>query len=130
MRPDGVGPMHELKLDIDNNRLTIILRGVLTKNEGEKVVGEVVAAVNQLKRGFDIINDISGFEGSDKKSEEFFQGALKFLKIRGVNRVIRVVGGARGALVKFATGTKLINNYPVQYVPAMKDALQLLNSKK
>ena len=120
--------MHDIRPDVEKNRLTLTLKGVFNKREGEQCVTDIVSAVNQLKRGFDVITDISEFEGSDKKSDEFLQGVLKFLVIRGVKRVIRVVGGSREALVKFARVTIQLDKYPVQYVPTMGDAEKILNS--
>ena len=119
--------MYEIKLDKTANRLSIILSGSIGKLEGEKCAAEIVGAVNQLKRGFDVITDISHYKTADKKSEEFFKGTLKFMKIRGVRNVVRVVGGSKEALVKFAQVTKQVENYHVKYVPTMEEAEKLLD---
>ena len=120
--------MYELIVDAVKNRLTIRIGGTIGKIEGEKIAREMVTVCNQLKRGFDVINDISGYETADKKSEEVFKGVIEFLKVRGVRKVVRVVGGSRAALMKFADVTKTVNNYTVQYVPTMQDAEKLLDS--
>lgn len=122
--------MYVVKADKSRNRLTIVLKGTFNKTEGERCLQETIAAVNRLKRGFDIINDISEFTGSDKKSEEFFQCSCKLMKIRGANHIIRVVGASKEALVKFATVTVHIDNYPVKYVPSMEDAEKFLESQE
>lgn len=118
--------MHTIRLDKDMNRLIVILKGSFNKSEGEQCVNDIVFSVNQLKRGFDVINDISEFQGSDEKCEDFFLNSFMLLKIKGVRNIIRVVGASKKALLKFATETKLIDNYPVQCVPTMKDAENIL----
>ncbi|MBN1757093.1 MAG: hypothetical protein JW863_02180 [Chitinispirillaceae bacterium] len=120
--------MYELIVDTANNRLTVILSGIIGKMESEKIAREMVAACSRLKRGFDVINDISRYEAADKKSEDVFKGVIEFFKIRGVRKVIRVVGGSKAALVKFADVTKTVSNYTVQYVPTMEAAVKLLDS--
>lgn len=118
--------MHTILPDKNKNRLTVILKGNFNKSEGEKCVNEIVSAVNRLRRGFDVITDISEFMGADKKCEEFFLAMCKLMKIRGANHIIRVVGASKQALVTFATETLLVDNYTVKYVPTMKEAEELL----
>jgi hypothetical protein len=118
--------MYEIDVDKEKNRLTIVLQGTISKAEALKANREIVSAVTHLKRGFDVINDISKYETTEKKNEELFVQSIKFLKMRGVNNVIRVVGNSKEALVKFATVTKEVAQYNVKYVPTMEDAEELL----
>lgn len=121
--------MYTINVDKDKNRLIIVLQGTIGKIESEKIAREMVVAINQLKRGFDVINDISHYEAADKKSEDIFKSTIEFLKIRGVKNVVRVVGGSKAALVKFAAVSKSVSNYAIRYVPTMEAATQLLESK-
>ena len=120
--------MYEITADRERNRLVVTLRGTIGKIESEKIAREMVVVCNQLKRGFDVINDISQYEDADKKSEDIFKNMIEFLKIRGVRSVVRVVGGSRGALMKFADVTKGVSRYTVRYVPTFADAEKLLES--
>ena len=71
------------------------------------------------------IDDIGGAHIIENLDSE----AIKFLKMRGVNNVIRVVGNSKEALVKFATVTKEVAHYEVKYVPTMEDAEKLLERR-
>jgi hypothetical protein len=115
-------------MDKAKNRLTIILGGSIGKTEGEMVNRELVTAVNKLQRGFSVITDISTYESADKKNEQLLKQSMKFLKLRGVSTIIRVVGGSKAGLVKFAQLTKEIKDYSVHYVATMEAAVQLLDS--
>ena len=121
--------MYDIIVDKEKNRLTVSISGTIGKIEGEKIAREMVAAINQLKRGFDVINDISRYETADKKSEDIFKSTIEFLKIRGVRNVVRVVGGSKAALVKFADISKGVTNYQIRYVPTMDAAIQLLETE-
>ncbi len=121
--------MYDITVDKEKNRLVVILRGTIGKIESEKIAREMVTACNQLKRGFDVINDISSYEAADKKSEDVFKTVIEFLKIRGVKNVVRVVGGSKMALMKFADITKKVANYTVRYVPTMAEAEKVLESE-
>jgi hypothetical protein len=120
--------MYDIAVNKEKNRLVVILRGTIGKIESEKIAREMVVACNQLKRGFDVINDISAYETADKKSEDVFKNMVEFLKIRGVKNVVRVVGGSKMALMKFADITKKVANYTVRYVPTMEEAEKVLES--
>jgi len=120
--------MYEIKLNKDDNRLTVILQGNIGKIEGEKAGREIVAAVNQLQRGFSVITDISTFETANGKNDDVFRKAMQFMKVRGVGTVIRVVGGSKAGLVKFAQLTKNVRDYSVQYVTTIEAAEKLLKS--
>lgn len=121
--------MYELKLDKPNNRLTVILQGSISKLEGEKVARELVVAVNQLHRGFSVITDISAFETADEKNNEILRNGMQLMKIRGAGKIIRVVGGSRAGLMRFAQLTREVRDYSVQYVTTMEAAIKLLESE-
>jgi len=115
-------------MDKQNNLLTIRLQGSIGKIEGEKVTREIVTVVNQLQRGFTVITDISSFTAADKKNDEILKKTMSFLKLRGVEKVIRVVGGSKTGLMQFAQVTKEVENYTVHYVPTMEEAVKFLAS--
>lgn len=122
----GAERMYTVQVDKNQNILKITLKDNFNKSDGERCISEIVSAVNRLRRGFDVITDISAFKGSEKKCEDFFLASCKLMKRRGANHIVRVVGASKEALVKFAMETKLIDNYPVKYVPTLKDAEKLL----
>lgn len=124
----GGSRVYQITMDKAKNRLTIILGGSISKIEGEMVNREIVTAVNQLQRGFSVITDISTYESADKKNEELLKQSMKFLKLRGVSNIVRVVGGSKVGLLKFAQITRDIKDYSVQYVATMEAAVELLDS--
>lgn len=120
--------MYEIKFDLANNRLTIILGGTIGKVEGERIGRELVHALNQLKRGFDVITDFSGYTSSDIKNDDILKRSIEFIKLRGVRKVVRVVGGSKEGLVKFAQITQSIEKYDVKYVTTRIAAEEFLDS--
>lgn len=120
--------MYKITLDKSNNRLTVILQGNIGKIEGEKAGREIVAAVNQLRRGFSVITDISLFENASEKNNEILRNSMKVMKIRGAGTIVRVVGGSKAGLLRFAQTTKEVPGYSVQYVPTIDAAITLLES--
>lgn len=121
--------MYEFNVETVKNRLITKLSGNIGKLEGEKILRELVNAVAGLQPGFDVITDISGYESANRKNEDLLVRTIEFLKLKGVRHVIRVVGGSKIALVKFAQVTKNVGNYPVRYVPTMEDAFRLLEEE-
>ena len=118
--------MYTINIDKEKNRVIVFLQGTIGRIESEKIARELFAAVGRLRRGFDVINDISRYEDGDRKSEETLKSTIEFLKVRGVRNVVRVVGGSKDALMKFSGVSKSTPNYTIRYVPTLEAAIKLL----
>jgi len=103
------------------------MSGEIDKADGEKLQRKVLSMLGQLKRGFDVINDISEYKSTHINNENLFKSTIEILKMRGVNNIIRVVGNSKEALVQFANISKSIRNYNVKYIPTIEEAEKLLD---
>lgn len=90
--------MIEISNDLAKNRLILRLSGTMNLEETIIAVKKVRELTNQLKSGFDIINDISQFMPSDPKVQQEFMETQKYVMSKGAKRVVRVVGSALGSL--------------------------------
>ncbi len=63
------------------------------------VAREVIEDINELKRGFDVITDISEFEPVTRNELEMLVEVHKAMIERGVNRIARVTGNELKATV-------------------------------
>lgn len=88
----------EIFNEIPKNRLILRIIGSMSYEESLIAVKKVRDLANQLKSGFDIINDISQFMPSDPKVQQEFMETQKYVMSKGAKRVVRVVGSALGSL--------------------------------
>lgn len=114
--------MIKFEADTEKNRLYITLSGKVDEKEAEDSMLFVVKEVHKLKPGFDVITDFSGLESADNNTRKALRGAMDYLSLHGVGRVVRIVGGAKAMLLKFADFTRGFKGYKVMYVPTMEDA--------
>jgi hypothetical protein len=109
--------MHESKADLDRNRLYVTLKGRMTAKEAKQAAARVLADLEKMKPGFDIITDISEFEPMPQKETELLVQIHKVLVKRGVGRVVRIIGTELKAVVanvqfeRVSKQTDIVANY-------------------
>ncbi len=114
--------MFKVTANTELNRLYISISGHIEMGEAKNIVQAVGRESKLLKTGFDVINDLSNYKFGNPSAGRLLQGAIKYLQARGVNRVIRVVGKSKIALIQFARFTQIFSNYKTIYVPTMEEA--------
>ncbi len=82
----------DIRADTSKNRLYLILAGTFEDEEMKQVADKTIAEVKKLRRGFDIINDISQCKPATIKGIDEIKRAQTAIKEGGVRRVIRIVG--------------------------------------
>jgi hypothetical protein len=110
------------KADIEKNRLYIILSGVIDVAEAKKAMLPIVKEAHKLKPKFDVITDFSGLKSADNRTKKILRSIMNYLSLQGVGRVVRIVGGAKAMLLKFADFTRGFKGYKIDYVPTIEDA--------
>jgi len=91
--------VYEISTDRPKNRLYIDLAGRMDREEIEAAAATTIAAGEELRDGFDVINDISGFSPPSPEAAEPIKEAQGRLKEMGLNRVVRVVDGETSQVV-------------------------------
>ena len=85
---------YEIRIDTKKNRAVLRLSGFFTDDEIKELVKEVgdQGLIDQLKPGFDVINDIRTFKPASPKGAKELFGIQSQIKEIGVGRIIRIVG--------------------------------------
>jgi len=91
--------MYEIEADRRTNRLYLDLTGRLDRDNLEDAADEAVAAAENLRQGFDIVNDLSGFTPPAPEAAKPIKRAQSELVEMGVDRVVRVADEETGQVV-------------------------------
>lgn len=121
--------MYKIKSDPEKNRIIITLGGILTIRESRACQNEIEKEVENLKPGFDVINDFSTLNFGQDSSGHYLTEIIAFLTSRKVNRIVRVVGSSESTMIQFAQLTSHIKNIKFKYVPTLRDAEAFLEKK-
>jgi hypothetical protein len=82
--------MYEIEADRRTNRLYLDLTGRMDRDDLEEAASAAVAAAENLRHGFDIVNDLSGFTPPSPEAAKPIKRAQGELVEMGVDRVVRV----------------------------------------
>ncbi len=120
--------MYIIKADAEKNRLYITMVGFFKADEMKKCTDEVIEESKKLKRGYDVITDISQFKpvGSDTVKE--IERGQRHFRETGISRGIRVVGESVISGMQFRRTGKA-TGYDPDTVATVADAEKLLDDK-
>jgi hypothetical protein len=121
--------MYQIKINESKNRLYITLSGFFSLEEMKKCSDETIAMTRKLKRGFDVITDISQFKPATPEATKEIERVQSFFKAFGVRRGVRVVGGNVLSGMQFKR-TGGIAGYDSTNVATLAEAEKLLESHK
>lgn len=120
--------MYTVKADVAKNRLYITMVGFLKVDEMKKCTDEVIEESKKLKRGYDVITDISQFKPAGPETVKEIERGQEHFKATGVGRGIRVVGESVLSGMQFSRTGKTIG-YDPDTVATVADADKLLDGK-
>ncbi|MDR3671848.1 MAG: hypothetical protein P4L36_13455 [Holophaga sp.] len=83
--------MFQVAANPEKNRLYVTLEGHLEAAERMAAGKAILAAINQLQPGFDIVNDLSGLHPTDAEGLKDLRRIQAAARIKGVRCVIRIV---------------------------------------
>lgn len=81
----------QINPDEGKNMLRIVLSGFFNDEEARQIFEKVKLAIDQLKPGFDAINDIRNFRPTTPKGAEIMGQAQQHAAEKGLRRVVRIV---------------------------------------
>jgi hypothetical protein len=114
--------MHTVRADQTANRLFITLEGTITEKDAEETVDLIFREVLKLRPGFDVITDLTKYKIGHLGATKSLGHAMEFLKVKGVRRVVWIVGRSKAALLQFARATIRSKGYKVMYVTSLEAA--------
>jgi len=83
--------MFQVNVSAEKNRLYVTLEGHLQAEERMAAAKAFIAAIGELKPGFDIVHDMSGLHPTDADGLKILLRAQAAAKIKGLRTVVRVV---------------------------------------
>lgn len=118
--------MYQLTIDQMHNKLVLTLRPNMNTADFNRIDEHLRRVIPTMLPGFTLINNISQFSTNQRFPTQLFQDLLEFIKAHKVGRVIRVVGGSKSAMLFFHEHSQAVQNYTVQHVPTISDAMKRL----
>jgi uncharacterized membrane protein YdfJ with MMPL/SSD domain len=119
--------MFTIKADIQKNRLYVTLVGYFDYKEMKASTDKTIEEVRKLKRGYDLINDISQFKPASQDALKEVERAQSYLKKTGIRHGIRVEGKAKLSSIQFNRIGKTVDYLP-DTVETIEEAEKLLDS--
>ena len=120
--------MFEVKVDSEKKRIYIVLSGFMQDFEVEEAMKEVKNAVNLLKPGFDIINDITDFKPVTAKGRELIKNTQAYIYESKVKNVMRIEGSVLSK-IQLERSSKEVG-YSGITVKSIEEAEQYLEDNK
>ena len=118
--------MYSIRLDIDRNRLYVTLVGFFSLVEIKKCGDETIEATKRLRRGYDIVTDITQFKAGPADVAADIERVQAHFRKSGARQGVRIVGGNVLSGMQFRrTGTSA--EYNSVNVASLEEAEKLLN---
>jgi hypothetical protein len=121
--------MHTLRIDAQKNRLYITLSGFFNLEEMKKWAEETMTAAKKLRRGFDVITDISQFKPTTPEGTKEIERVQSFFKMSGVRLGVQVVGENVLAGLQFKR-MSILSGYDPTNVDTLTAAEKLVDNRK
>ncbi|MFC1961074.1 hypothetical protein ACFLYO_10230 [Chloroflexota bacterium] len=120
--------MYEIRVDTNKNRLYVILDGYLADDKIQEAVNTTKANIDQLKPGFDLINDARNFKPLSPESTTSIAELQKYLIEHGLKQTVRIVGKEVIGAMQLERMTK-DTGYDVLFASSIEEAETLLDEQ-
>ncbi len=121
--------MYTIKVDEQKNRLYVTMVGFFKLEEMKKCTDDTIEAIKKLKRGYDVITDISQFKPAGPETVKEIERGQAYFKTSGVNRGIRVIGDSALPDMQFSRTGKIIG-YTPNTTATVAEAERLLDNRE
>jgi hypothetical protein len=120
--------MYKVRPDIARNRLYVTLVGFFSIEEIKRCGDETIAASKKLKRGYDVVTDISALKPGTPEVAEEHERVQAHFRASGARQGVRVVGAAFTVASLQLNRTAKLAGYQSTTVKTLADAEKLLDS--
>jgi hypothetical protein len=120
--------MYKVKLDVARNRLYVKLAGFFSLEEIRRCSDETIAATKKLRRGYDVVTDISGLKSGTPEVAQEHERVQAHFRASGARQGVRVIGGAFTAASLQLNRTAKLAGYQSTTVETLADAEKLLDT--
>jgi hypothetical protein len=129
---DSQSNSYEVRVNLAKNRIYIFFRGFMKDEVVKAAVDQIVAGVDRLKPGFDVITDISTFRPAGKQGTEEITRGQDYINRHGVHRIVRVVDAKKNLVSQNQFARLSENTYDkkinIESVGSLAEAESLLES--
>jgi len=116
-----------IQVSIPKNRIYLGLEGYFDDEAAEKAADQIIAGLQQLRPGFDVVSNISEFKPATPQAAEHIVRVQKALKEMGFRRIVRVVAGnALGKMQMQRTATQA-GGLDAEYAATREEAERMLD---
>jgi len=122
--------MNRVEVDDKRNRLTIVLSGTIGKADAESLIGEINSALERLRPGFDVVNDMREFQLGHIAAATVLEQTIALLQQHQVGRIVRIVGDSKTALAQFTRVTEQVSDYKPVLVSSLEKAEEVLSQPR
>ena len=120
--------MHEIRVDVDKNRLYFTLGKLTQTDELAEIVHKVQRAVHQLSGRFTCITDLRSYALASDLSDNFMRRCQEALWDSAIGRVIRVNAPEQQVThFPYERESLIWPAYSVDSVPTLEEAEMLLD---
>jgi hypothetical protein len=84
--------MYQVRIDAAKNRLYVTLSGFFTPEQMAAWSNETIAAAKKMKRGYDVIIDLTQFKPTSPEGTKSIERVQSFFKVSGARMGVQVVG--------------------------------------
>lgn len=120
-------PGYQVEIDRAENRLYMKLDGMLEQEMADDVVEEITDRLDELRPGFQVINDISEFKPVSQDATDAIERGKQAIADRGVNAVVRIVGDSVIGKMQFDRVGDEIEGYHVATAESREQAERFLD---
>ncbi len=120
--------MHEIRVDVEKNRLYFTLGKINQADELADIVHKVQRAVHQLSRRFTCVTDLRHYSLAEDLSDNFMRLCQEALWDSAIGRVVRVNSPEqKAAHFTYENESLVWPAYSVDSVPTLEEAETLLD---
>lgn len=121
--------MHDVRADLNKNRIYITVGKIENEAEMQSIADKVKSECIKLKNGFTCLTDLRNYEYQDEIFEKYIKEAQEALLAKGMTKVVRVHRkvGVLGHL-QFET-VSLDLGYRAKNVTTIEEAEKILNGE-
>lgn len=124
------GQRSSVKVHIKENRLYIILKGVIQKKTLEEIYTEIRFCVSDLRPGFSVITDLSSCTFGHLSAAPILTKIVSYLQENQVGEIVRVTGEARLIYLQILKLSDRFKGYNPVYLKTLEEAREYLDKEQ
>lgn len=118
----------DIRTDLSKNRLYIRIEGFFREPDAAPVWPALESALAELRPGFDVITDLSGFKPGLPGAASNLRRAGELVKAKGRRRAVRVAGKLVTGLMQYKRELKgMFDEEMTRYASSIEEAERILD---